>query len=50
LVYGESFHDINQAIAREKQIKGWSRRKKEALIKGNTNDLIEYSKRKHPNQ
>jgi putative endonuclease len=32
LVYYESAWDINAAIAREKQIKGWLRRKKVALI------------------
>jgi putative endonuclease len=32
LVYFEEFHEINDAIAREKQIKGGSRRKKVALI------------------
>jgi putative endonuclease len=33
LVYYEVHTDINNAIAREKQIKGWSRQKKNALIK-----------------
>jgi putative endonuclease len=32
LVYFEELHEINDAIAREKQIKGGSRRKKVALI------------------
>ncbi|MBC8453912.1 GIY-YIG nuclease family protein [PVC group bacterium] len=32
LVYYEQFNDIRDAIAREKQLKGWSRSKKEALI------------------
>jgi len=32
LVYWESFADIRDAIAREKQIKGWLRAKKIALI------------------
>ena len=32
LVYFEDFGEIDQAIAREKQIKGWSRAKKDALI------------------
>ena len=31
--YGET-NDINKAIATERQIKGWSRAKKEALIRG----------------
>ena len=33
LVYFEQTCDINEAIAREKQLKGWSRAKKNALIK-----------------
>jgi len=32
LVYYEKYEDINQAIAREKQIKKWNRRKKESLV------------------
>ena len=32
LVYYEEFHDVNEAIAREKQLKGWRRSRKEALI------------------
>ena len=32
LVYYEFFHDIETAIAREKQLKGWSRAKKISLI------------------
>ena len=32
LLYFETYGDVRQAIAREKQIKGWSRRKKESLI------------------
>lgn len=34
LVYFEITPDIRAAIAREKQLKKWSRRKKEALIEG----------------
>lgn len=32
LVYYEMFNDVREAIAREKQIKGWLRAKKIALI------------------
>ncbi len=32
LVHDESFNDVHKAIAREKQLKGWVRRKKTALI------------------
>jgi putative endonuclease len=31
-IYYERFEDIEQAIIREKQLKGWSRAKKEAMI------------------
>jgi putative endonuclease len=33
LVWFETFGDISNAIAREKQLKGWRRSRKEALIK-----------------
>ncbi len=32
LVYYEITNDVNSAIAREKQIKGWTRAKKNALV------------------
>ena len=34
LVYSQQFANINDAIATERQIKGWSKSKKVALIKG----------------
>ncbi len=39
----EEFQSVTQAIARERQIKGWSRRKKEALIAGDYEKLPELS-------
>lgn len=33
LVYTEEYHDIIEAITREKQIKRWSRKKKIALMR-----------------
>ena len=39
LVYYEEFQRIDEAFHREKQVQGWSRKKKEALIKGSENDL-----------
>jgi putative endonuclease len=33
LVYVEVFHDVGNAIRREKEIKGWTRAKKDALIR-----------------
>jgi len=44
LVWIESFSDVSQAIAIEKKIKGWSRRKKEALINEDWDKLVQYSK------
>lgn len=32
MVYFEAYNNVDKAIAREKQIKGWTRKKKEALI------------------
>jgi putative endonuclease len=46
LVFQEMFTEVIQAIAFEKQVKGWSRAKKEALIKGEWDLLPELSKRK----
>ncbi len=34
LVYYETFFSQSEALKREKQLKGWSKAKKEALIKG----------------
>lgn len=35
LLYYEEFQRIDEAFNREKQVQGWSRKKKEALISGN---------------
>jgi putative endonuclease len=43
LVFCEEYQDIKQAIAFEKQIKGWTRKKKEAIIEGNWHKLKELS-------
>ena len=39
LVYCEKYNHVAIAFRREKQIQGWSRVKKEALINGDTNKL-----------
>ncbi len=44
LRYHESYKYVNDAIAREKQIKRWSRRKKEALIAGDIDALSRLAK------
>lgn len=46
LVYYEEYARIDLAFKREKQIQGWSRKKKEALINGNFKELPELSKSK----
>ena len=46
LVWSEWFQSITDAIGVERQIKGWSRAKKEALIAGAYNQLPELSKRR----
>ncbi|MEL7271579.1 MAG: GIY-YIG nuclease family protein, partial [Bacteroidota bacterium] len=43
LVYLEEYLDISTAFEREKQIQGWSRKKKEALIKGQLDSLAKFS-------
>ncbi|MDR3696875.1 GIY-YIG nuclease family protein [Mucilaginibacter sp.] len=44
LAFCETFNDVNQTIAFEKQVKGWRREKKEAIINGDWPLLPELSK------
>ena len=44
LVWFEKFTNPDEAIAKEKQLKGWSRKKKEALINQNWDNLVKLSK------
>ena len=46
LVWSEYYNDVNQAIEKEKQLKGWSRKKKQALIDGDFDLLIHLSNSK----
>ena len=46
LKYIEEFQNIDDAFYREKQLQGWSHKKKKALIDGKDNLLIELSKGK----
>ena len=39
LIYCEEYQKIDEAFYREKQIQGWSRKKKEALIKSELDKL-----------
>ena len=47
LKYYSHFFDVNQAIALEKQIKGWSRKKKEALFIEDWDKIKELAKSKN---
>jgi len=49
LRYMEEFNTREKAEKRELQIKGWTRKKKEALIYGSKNDLTELAKKKFIN-
>ncbi|HAI98702.1 TPA: hypothetical protein DCL30_04175 [Candidatus Peribacteria bacterium] len=44
LVYSAAFHEVMDAIAWEKRIKRWTRKKKESLIKGAYEDLSALSR------
>ena len=46
LVFAEYFSDVRDAISAERQIKGWSRAKKEALINGDFSLLKKLAKKK----
>ena len=48
LVYFETFNRIDEAFYREKQVQGWSRKKKEALINGEHDKLPQLSKATKP--
>ena len=41
LIYYEEYHRVDLAFQREKQVQGWSRKKKEALISGQHDQLPE---------
>ncbi|WP_336645208.1 GIY-YIG nuclease family protein [Microbacterium sp. USHLN186] len=43
LVYAEDYASVADAYARERQVHGWSRRKKLALIEGRFDDLPQLS-------
>jgi putative endonuclease len=47
LLYFEEFSEMAEAFYREKQIQGWSRKKKEALIKEKFEKLPDLSKNKN---
>ena len=46
LLFAQEFDRITDAIAAERQLKGWTRAKKEALIRGDFDLLQELAKRR----
>ncbi len=46
LVHHEEFDNVGEAFAREKQVQGWSRAKRIALIDGRGEDLAALSRKK----
>ena len=48
LAFAESFEKITDAIAAERQIKGWSRAKKEALIRSDWKTVRALAQRRQP--
>jgi len=48
LVFSQEFPSREEAKACERQIKGWSRRKKEALMRGDWDEVSRLAQKKHP--
>jgi len=48
LVYTQMFPTREEALTSEQQIKGWSRKKKEAMMRGDWNEVSRLAKSKHP--
>ena len=46
LAYAEFYESLTDAIAAERRIKGWSRAKKQAMMKGDWESLVRLSKRR----
>jgi predicted GIY-YIG superfamily endonuclease len=47
MVYAQHFEAITDAVSAERQVKGWSRAKKEAMINGEWDRLPELAKRRN---
>ena len=45
LVFTEHYERIDEAVAAERRIKGWSRAKKEAYLRGDHSALVALAKR-----
>ena len=50
LLFSEEFPTRDEALACEQQIKGWSRRKKEAMMRGDWVGVSQLARRYHPSR
>ena len=48
LLFADEFPTREEALARERQIKGWSRKKKEAMMRGDWTEVSRLARRKRP--
>ena len=48
LVFSEEFSTREEALACEHQIKGWRRKKKEALVRGDWEEISRLGRKYHP--
>ena len=46
LAYAEAYERVDEAVAAERRIKGWSRAKKEAYMRGDFASLVAQAKRR----
>ncbi|MDP2794802.1 MAG: GIY-YIG nuclease family protein [Sulfurisoma sp.] len=47
-VFSQDFPTREEALASERQIKGWSRKKKEAMIRGDWDEVSRLARSSHP--
>ena len=47
LVFSEEFNTREEALASERQIKGWSRKKKEALVRGDSTEISKSARKRY---
>ena len=50
LLFAEEFPTREEALVSEQQIKGWSRRKKEAMMRGDWAEVSQLARRYHPSR
>ena len=50
LLFSQEFPTREEALACERQIKGWSRKKKEALMRGDWAEVSRLARRGHPSR